>query len=452
VILDLLELDRLPLQEFVGEALEGLAEHDPPAGLGVAGAEVQVGQPALPAPMSPLDGEHYQVERVARLHLDPPRATAPGRVRRGERFHHDSLVTVGEGIGEELGRLVQVCGHEPRHNHFFRNDTGQCRMSLLVGQVEQVPAVEMQHVEEEHGQRHRGARLACRPCGGVLKRIGAPVGPQGDQFPVEHGIAYREPRQFLDHLGQPGRDVIERPGEQPYAAAGYVRLDADAVELPFHGRSTADLGHGILNRRRTRGQHGLDRPSHLETELGQRLFPAAKGRGRRRGQRPAEHRRPAHVSHGNIGGARDGLGHHPVECPLPQLTRQQPDEKILLIGGRGPHEIADHLPAGSGRPFPAHRPNPRKRLIHITNREGGVVSRRRRIPQRGPPHPNLPLRQFPRQISDHDGRLFRRRQTQRGRQRLNLGKPCTSTGDVPRHVRGFSQQHETPFAWLAARD
>ena len=82
VVLKLEEPLGLPGQQLVGQALEGLAEHDPAAGLRVAGAQVQVGQPALAPAVTPLDGQHHQVEGVPWLHLDPAGAAPPGGVGR----------------------------------------------------------------------------------------------------------------------------------------------------------------------------------------------------------------------------------------------------------------------------------------------------------------------------------------------------------------------------------
>src|SRR4051794_13725892 len=66
----------LPREHLVGETLEGLAEHHEP----VAGArpEVEVGEEPLAAAVAPLGGEDHEVERVARLDLQPRGATPPG--------------------------------------------------------------------------------------------------------------------------------------------------------------------------------------------------------------------------------------------------------------------------------------------------------------------------------------------------------------------------------------
>src|SRR6185312_6217657 len=57
----------LPPQELVRQALEGLADHHELAGARIAGAEMEVREPALPPPMSPFCAEHHEVVRAHRL-------------------------------------------------------------------------------------------------------------------------------------------------------------------------------------------------------------------------------------------------------------------------------------------------------------------------------------------------------------------------------------------------
>src|SRR4029079_11864063 len=63
----------LPGEHRVGEALEGLAEHDEAGARRIAGAEVQVAQAAAAAPVAPLGGQHDEVERVAGVERQTPR-------------------------------------------------------------------------------------------------------------------------------------------------------------------------------------------------------------------------------------------------------------------------------------------------------------------------------------------------------------------------------------------
>ena len=88
------ELLGLPGQHLVGESLERLAEHDQLTGRRIAGGQVQVGQPALAAAVSPFDRGDDQVEGVPRFDLDPGGVAATGRVRGGQVLDDHSLVAV----------------------------------------------------------------------------------------------------------------------------------------------------------------------------------------------------------------------------------------------------------------------------------------------------------------------------------------------------------------------
>src|SRR5205814_7051543 len=86
------KLPGLPVEHRVGEALEGLAEHDVLAGRRVEGSEVQVREIAAAAAVSPLGGQHDEVEGVRALDLQPARAAVARLVGRIERLGHEALV------------------------------------------------------------------------------------------------------------------------------------------------------------------------------------------------------------------------------------------------------------------------------------------------------------------------------------------------------------------------
>src|SRR4029450_6286530 len=88
----------LPAEQLVGQALEGLAEHHEPA-VGVAGAQVEVGQPALAAAVAPLDGQDDQVEGVDRLDLEPAGPAAGGPPGRGQPRDHSAPARPAPGGG-----------------------------------------------------------------------------------------------------------------------------------------------------------------------------------------------------------------------------------------------------------------------------------------------------------------------------------------------------------------
>ena len=209
VVRQLLQSRRLPCEQLVGEALERLAEHHPATGPRVAGAEMQVRQPPATPAVPPFHREHHEVQGVPRLHLDPPGAAAARRVRGGQGLDHHALVAVRERVAEERGRLVGGIRHQPGHQQLGRHDAGKRGVPLLVRQVDQVRAVEVQRVEQEHRERNGVYRHLARDAGGgVLEGIRPAVRAQRDQLAVEHGGAHGQLAEFGDHLGKAGRDVV----------------------------------------------------------------------------------------------------------------------------------------------------------------------------------------------------------------------------------------------------
>ena len=87
-------------EQLVGQALEGLADHHEPAGAGIARAEVEVREPALPPAVAPLGAEHDEVVRAHRLDLPPRLAAAAGRVQRRGVLDDDALVPGRERLVE----------------------------------------------------------------------------------------------------------------------------------------------------------------------------------------------------------------------------------------------------------------------------------------------------------------------------------------------------------------
>src|SRR4051794_723356 len=72
------ELAGLPLEQLIGHPLEGLPDHDETAGARIAGAEVQIRQPAMAAAVPPLGAEHHQIVGAHRLDLAPGLAAPAG--------------------------------------------------------------------------------------------------------------------------------------------------------------------------------------------------------------------------------------------------------------------------------------------------------------------------------------------------------------------------------------
>ena len=99
---ELQEAFGLPPQRLVGHPLERLAQHHEPSGDWIPGAEVEVAEPAMPAPVTPLRRQDYQIERVRRLDLEPAASPPAGLVSSLQRLDHDAFVAMVEGCAEEL--------------------------------------------------------------------------------------------------------------------------------------------------------------------------------------------------------------------------------------------------------------------------------------------------------------------------------------------------------------
>src|SRR5207247_8677115 len=88
--------------------------HHVAAGVRIAGAEVDVREPAAAAAMAPFGSEHHEVERLGRLDLEPRRAARAGVVARIQRLGHEPLVAGGERSLVEGSGLARVGGHDAR--------------------------------------------------------------------------------------------------------------------------------------------------------------------------------------------------------------------------------------------------------------------------------------------------------------------------------------------------
>src|SRR5207248_3739395 len=137
---------------------ERLADHHELLRVAIARAEVEVREPAATTTVSPLGREYHEIERPDRLDLPPRRAPATGVVARVERLRHRSLVSGCERAGQELLGDDRFFGLDRRHSP-RADEAGQDRRAVMQWTVEQVVAVEMQHVEEE---RREGQRMARR--------------------------------------------------------------------------------------------------------------------------------------------------------------------------------------------------------------------------------------------------------------------------------------------------
>jgi hypothetical protein len=398
---------------------------------------------------------------VPGLDLDPPGAPAAGRVRGVQRFDHDAFVPVRERVAEELARFGDRASDQARHEQLGRHGPGQLGVPPPVGQVDQIRAVGVQHVEQEHRKRDAGAGVLAGGAGrGVLEGQRPAVRAQRDQLAVEDRRAHRQLGQGGHHHRESAGDLIQGPGEQAHGAFGQMRLDPDAVELPLHrafhrafhriqagrlsrrgsgGRRSralrratgADLGQGFFDTRGAGREHRPDRPAHLQAEGVQRVPPARECRDGHRPERAAQHHRPANLSHGH--GSRPGhrLGHHALQRTLPQLAGQQAVKELLLDLGGPAEQLADQRLSRGRRSLAGDRADRGETRVHLGQGQRGGRRRGEPAPQRGPAHTDLPLRQLPGQVRDGDRHLKRPGLAQRGRERLDLGEPGARRGYGP---------------------
>ena len=239
---ELLEPLGLPGEHRVGHSLERLAEHHEAVTPRVSRAEMKVAQEAAAPSVTPLRREHHEVERVARLDLQPPGATPAGGVGSIECLDHDALVPGGQGgVEVRLGNSGVVRDH-PRDSQRLRHGRRQGVRPLGEGRVQEVLAVQMQDVEQH---RRDAGRARGDPRRGDLKRLGPAVGAHGDRLAVEHEPLRREPKRGGRDLRQARRQVVERPAVDRHVAAIPVHLDPSAVELPVH-RGLAHALHRLF--------------------------------------------------------------------------------------------------------------------------------------------------------------------------------------------------------------
>ncbi len=64
--------------------------------------------------MTPLRGQHHQVEGVGRLHLEPGSPPPAGLVGCVQGLHHHPLVAPSQRLPQELGRLRNLGHDDPR--------------------------------------------------------------------------------------------------------------------------------------------------------------------------------------------------------------------------------------------------------------------------------------------------------------------------------------------------
>ena len=200
----------LPGQQLVGHALERLADHDRLAAVGVARAEVDVGQRPGAPPVAPLRAEHHQVEGVHRLDLLPRLAPPPRRVRGVERLDDHALVPAPQRVVEHAGGLLGRRATDARHPQ--RRVRGQQAGQRVEpgwsgSSMRSVPS--RCRRSKKNGGEHRvlRRRRRCRSGSSCPGTGGAAVVVEREGLAVEHEGAAGKRAHLRDHLGHARGDL-----------------------------------------------------------------------------------------------------------------------------------------------------------------------------------------------------------------------------------------------------
>jgi hypothetical protein len=445
--LELQEPFRLPRQRLVRQALERLAQHDEPVAARTARAQMQVAQPAGAPAVAPLRGQNDEIQRSCQLHLQPLLPPATGGVAGRQRFHHHPLVATVQCGGDEACRLVGRGAQQPRHRR-GRRQLGERPEPLGLWGVDKGRAVDAQAVEEERRQRKLrpqavDVELAAESLHRPLERLGRSVGAQCDHLAVQNQLRRRQAahhlhdfRNGVGHLPQIAREDLD-------LVAGFVHLNARAVELPFDRHIAIEVREGFVDVGRGLRQHRLHGTKELDVEARQLVhLPGERGTGDRR-QRPGHHDGPADGRGRHLGGLRHRLGQHGFERALPQFAEEQPDQEILLAG-RGPAQQVVELahPLG-GRSAPGRRGNSPELLVDVAKLKH---RRRRRVCGIGfedgrAAYPDAPLSRLARQEGDGDLDLRGVQPPEQRRETADLGEAAAGLRDCAAGLDQFVKQH-----------
>src|SRR5688500_14516672 len=150
---------------------------------------MQVGQPSLAAAAAPLDADHYEVERMRALELQPAGAATAGLIRRAERLGHQSLVTLRSGVGVEPLGVRRFGSNEGRRDQARREDLAQDIVPLAGAAIDQRLSAQPEAIEEEHRKRQLAAHgvdveLAAEAPHRDLERVRPAVSTQCDRLSV----------------------------------------------------------------------------------------------------------------------------------------------------------------------------------------------------------------------------------------------------------------------------
>ena len=278
---------------------------------------MQVGEPAGAAAVAPLGGEDDEVEGADGLHLAPRVPAPPGLVARADRLHHHALVAGGERILGEARRVVRV-GRGDRRHPPRPGDPLEHGEPFRQRRVDEIDAVDVQHVEEERLQPGRRAlALGAEAAHRVLEQLRATAGIDAERLAVEHHRRDGQRACRSDNGREPFRDLVEVAGEHAHLVAEAVDLNPRPVELPFDARRAPGIDQRGSHVGRGRGEHRLHGREHLQADGVERVDATLPGQCCRPTEITEEHRRPPHRCRWDVLGVGDGLGDDTLVRSLP---------------------------------------------------------------------------------------------------------------------------------------
>ena len=168
--------------------------------------------------------------------------------------------------------------------------------ALGAGAVEQVLAVDVQHVEEQRRERRvASARRAPKRLAVTWNGSGRPSGRSAIASPSSTAVARRQRERRLDDLGHARGDVVEAAREDAHLVAAAVDLHARAVELPLDRRRAGPLERRVdvvaAARRASAASGGRPRSPTARERLARRSVSAARRHG---AEVAAQHQRAPH--------------------------------------------------------------------------------------------------------------------------------------------------------------
>ena len=398
---------------------------------------MQVAQRPAPAAVSPLDGEHHEIERPRPLDLQPRLPAPAGGVRAVHRLGHHPFVPALDRAHQKRGGFFgsrrDQARHDPGGGHLLAERRDAARVRLVGERL----AVQIQRVEEHRrdGQlltQPIDVELAAEAPHGHLKRVRGAVGPERDRFAVQDDLARRQPADDVHHFRHGGGHVAEVAREHLHDVARFVHLDARAVQLVLE-RGFAEFGERGVHVGRRVGQHRLHRLEDLPGEARERRITLDERRSCHRRERAGEHRGAAHAGGGDPRGAGDRFQQHPFERALPQLAKQQANEELLLVARRASEQLAQDRGLRGARSRPRCRNDAPERGVDISEIErlGGRRSHVVRGRHSGAADANAPLPRRSAQVRHGDLDLIRLEALQKRREPVDLLQAAGRLCDRP---------------------